>query len=70
MSIQKVKQFCVSERDKLVEGLWDAIAQGASSINLTSEYFAELDIRLNALELEPRAGTSWEKARERILSNL
>lgn len=70
MAIQELRQLSVSERIQLVEDLWDTIAQDTSSIVLSTEHVAELDQRLDAMEKQPEAGISWDKARERILRSL
>jgi putative addiction module component (TIGR02574 family) len=69
-AIQDLKRLPVSERIQLVEDLWDSIADDSPVMGLTPEYIAELDRRLDALEAQPKAGTPWEIARERILASL
>ena len=69
-AIQNLKRLPVSERIQLVEDLWDSIAEDSPALGLTPEHIAELDRRLDALEAQPKAGTPWEVARERILASL
>ncbi|HEY2143832.1 MAG TPA: addiction module protein [Candidatus Udaeobacter sp.] len=69
-AIQDLKRLPVSERIQLVEDLWDSIADDSPVMGLNPEHIAELDRRLDALEAQPKAGTPWEIARERILASL
>ena len=69
-TIEDLKRLPVSVRIQLVEDLWDSIAEDPQALGLTPEHIAELDRRLDALEAQPRAGTAWEVARERILASL
>ena len=41
-----------------------------SLFDLSEEQIAELDRRLDALEAQPKSGTPWHIARERILASL
>ena len=70
IAIHDLKQLPVSERIQLVEDLWDTIVEDSPVMGLSPEHIAELDRRLDALEAQPRAGTPWEIARERILASL
>ncbi len=69
-AIKDLKRLPLSERIQLVEDLWDSIAEESPVMGLSQEHVAELDRRLNELELQPRSGTPWEIARERILASL
>ena len=69
-AIKELKQLPLSERIQLVEDLWDSIAEESPAMGLTPEHVAELDRRLDELEAQPRTGTPWEIARERILASL
>ncbi len=69
-AIQDLKRLPLSERIQLVEDLWDSIAEDSPAMGLTPEHIAELDRRLDALEAQPKDGTPWEIARERILASL
>lgn len=68
--IKDLKRLPLSERIQLVEDLWDSIAEESPAMGLTPEHVAELDRRLDELERQPRSGTPWEIARERILASL
>ncbi len=69
-AIQDLKRLPLSERIQLVEDLWDSIAEDSPAMGLTPEHIAELDRRLDALQAQPKDGTPWEIARERILASL
>jgi len=68
--LQELRSLPISERVQLVEDLWDSIAQDASEITLAQDQIDLLDKRLDALDKNPRAGTPWEIAKQRIISSL
>ncbi|RLA47054.1 MAG: addiction module protein [Gammaproteobacteria bacterium] len=51
-----LRQLPVEERIRLVEDLWDSIAQDQHALRLTSEQVAELDRRLDAFESDGDTG--------------
>jgi putative addiction module component (TIGR02574 family) len=53
-----------------VEDLWDSIAEDAPEYELSAGQAAALDARLDALDADPRSGTEWRVAKERILASL
>lgn len=57
----------VAERLKLVEAIWDSIAESHDQLPLTEAQAAELERRLVEYEKNPEAGASWDEVRERIL---
>lgn len=67
-SIQELRRLPIPERIQLVKELWDSIAEESPAIDLSEEQIAELDRRLDALEAQPKSGTPWHIARERILA--
>jgi len=52
----KPQQLPVEERIKLVEDLWDSIAADQQALRLTAEQKAELDLRLDAYEIDKNRG--------------
>jgi putative addiction module component (TIGR02574 family) len=68
--LQELRSLPISERVQLVEDLWDSIAQDASEITLGQDQIDLLDKRLDAADKDPRAGTHWEVAKQRIISSL
>ena len=57
----------VAERLRLVEDLWDSIAEVPEKIELTGAQRKELDERLEQYHLDPDAGSPWQDVKERIL---
>jgi putative addiction module component (TIGR02574 family) len=65
--LSEVLELPVSERLKLVEAIWDSIAEAPDALQLTEEQRAELDRRLNDYEKNPDVGSPWAEVKERIL---
>ena len=63
---KKLFQLSAAERLKLVEELWDSIADEDQALEFTSEQREDLDRRLAEADADPTGGSSWEEARERI----
>lgn len=51
-----LRQLPVEERIKLVEDLWDSIAEDRNALPVTPEQRAELDRRLAAYEIDKNRG--------------
>lgn len=66
LTLDEVLQLPVSERIRIVEAIWDSIADSPEAVELTDEQKAELDRRLESLEKDPNAGSPWSEVRERI----
>jgi putative addiction module component (TIGR02574 family) len=64
-----LRRLSVPERLRLVEELWDSIAEDApdEALPVTPELAAELDRRLAEHEANPDDVVSWEDARARLL---
>lgn len=54
------------ERLKLLEELWDSIADDDEALALTDEQRADLNRRLAEADADPTGGLPWEEVRERI----
>ena len=52
----KLRELPVEERIKLVEDLWDSIAEDREALPVTPEQRAELDRRLAAYEIDKNRG--------------
>ncbi len=52
----KLRELPVEERIKLVEDLWDSIAEDRKALPITPEQRAELDRRLAAYEIDKNRG--------------
>jgi putative addiction module component (TIGR02574 family) len=66
ITLEEVFQLPVAERNRIVEVIWDSIADSPEAVDLTEDQKAELDRRLAALEANPKAGSSWDEVRARI----
>ena len=54
--ITNIRELPVEDRIRLVEDIWDSIAQDQHALSLTSAQAAELDRRLETLELDGDPG--------------
>lgn len=52
----KLQMLPFDERIKLAEDLWDSIASDKQALALTTEQKAELDLRLDAYEIDKDRG--------------
>ena len=59
----------VAERLRLVEDLWDSIAEVPEAIELSDIHCAELDRRLDGYHKDPDSGSYWNDVKERILKH-
>jgi putative addiction module component (TIGR02574 family) len=58
----------VEERLKLVEVLWESVAECPEAIELSVAQKQELDRRLEAYERNPDAGVPWAELKQRLLA--
>lgn len=65
--LSDVLELPVVERLKLVEAIWDSIAEAPDALELTEAQRAELDRRLDDYERNPDAGSPWPEVRAGIL---
>jgi len=65
--ISDVLELPVAERLKLVEAIWDSIAEAPDELALTDAQRAELDRRLEEYERNPDEGSPWPEVKARIL---
>jgi putative addiction module component (TIGR02574 family) len=66
ITLDEVLQLPVPERIRIVEAIWDSIAETPEALELSDEQKAELDRRLEALEKDPGDGSPWAEVRDRI----
>lgn len=66
ITLDEVLQLPVPERIRIVEAIWDSIADAPEGLELSDEQKAELGRRLGNLEKEPEGGSSWAEVRGRI----
>lgn len=67
-TIDELRKLPIAERLRLVEDLWDSIAEESSeeTFPVTPELAEELDRRLADLEADPDSAIPWEVVRDRI----
>lgn len=65
--LSDVIELPVAERLKLVEAIWDSIAETPEALALTDAQRAELDRRLEEYEKSPHEGSPWSEVKDRIL---
>jgi putative addiction module component (TIGR02574 family) len=63
ITLEEVLQLPVPERIRIVEAIWDSIADAPE---LSDEQKAELDQRLESLEKNAEAGSTWAEVRDRM----
>jgi putative addiction module component (TIGR02574 family) len=69
VDLAKLLQLPVEERLRLVEALWDSIAEFPEALELTTAQKQELDRRLAAYEKDPKAGVPWAELKQRLLAS-
>ena len=67
ISIAEVLALPVAERLRLVETIWDSIAEVPETLQLTKAQESELDRRLDAYRKDPAIGSPWPDVKARIL---
>jgi putative addiction module component (TIGR02574 family) len=55
-----IGRLSVDERLRLVEQLWDSLAEAPQSIPLTPSQMQELDRRLDGVDRDGAAGIPWD----------
>jgi putative addiction module component (TIGR02574 family) len=68
IQLSDLLELPIEERLRLVEMLWDSIADFPEAIPLTDAQKRELDRRLEDLAKHPGAGSPWSEVKARILS--
>ena len=68
VNFSELAELPVYERIRLVEALWDTIAQHPESIELTPAERRELDRRMEAYLKNPSEGTPWPEIKSKLLA--
>jgi putative addiction module component (TIGR02574 family) len=68
--IQNFRKLPVAEKVRLVQQLWDEIADEAAELPLTEAQRLLLDERIDEHEANPDDVEPWEQARDEILRDL
>ena len=66
ITLEEVLRLPVAERIRIVEAIWDSIADSPEALDLSDEQKAELDRRLEGLEKNPDACSPWSEVRDRV----
>lgn len=64
--LEAAKKLAPAERIRLVEQVWDSVAEEEPPIALSPEQQAELDRRLDRLEREGPSGVAWETLKQEL----
>ena len=64
ITVDQLLEIPPAERVKLAQELWDSVAQNPDQVALTREQREELDRRLEAIEKNPNAGSSWDSIKK------
>lgn len=69
ITVNDLLNMPVAERLRLVEDLWDSIAEVPEKLELSDAQRKELDERLEKYHRDPEAGSPWEGVKKRILEH-
>ena len=61
-----IDRLSVADRLRLVEEIWDSIADSVDSMDIPQSHKDELDRRLEAMREDPHAGSTWEEVKARL----
>lgn len=64
-----IDRMSVADRLRLVEEIWDSIADSVDSMDIPQSHRDELDRRLAAMRDDPHAGSTWEEVKARLQGN-
>lgn len=66
----EINAMSIPDRIRLVEQIWDSIADQQANVPMTDAQRAELDRRLADYEAHPDEGDSWDNVKKRIRDDL
>jgi putative addiction module component (TIGR02574 family) len=66
--LKQAAKLPVPDRIKLVEDIWNSIAEQPDDFPLTAAQKRELDRRLELMKKQPERAIPWEQAKQQILS--
>lgn len=69
VKLSELLELPVEERLKLVEALWESVAECPEALELTVAQKEELDRRLAACVRDPDAGVPWAELKQRLLAS-
>jgi putative addiction module component (TIGR02574 family) len=68
-SASDYRSLSIPERLRLVEEIWDSIAEDSESLPLSSEQRAELDRRWAEHEADPSTAIQWERVKNELFGH-
>jgi putative addiction module component (TIGR02574 family) len=68
ISLSKILELPVPERIKVVELIWDSIAEVPDALAVSAQLKAELELELRKFEADPGSGFSWEEVKAQARS--
>lgn len=66
IDVKPVLELPVEERIRIVEQIWDSVADDAQHVALEAWQAAELDRRIAEFEVDPAAGVPWSEVKRRV----
>ena len=69
ITVNDLLDMPVADRLRLVEDLWDSIAEVPEKVELSDAQRKELDKRLEKYHRDPEAGSPWEDVKKSILKH-
>jgi putative addiction module component (TIGR02574 family) len=66
VSVADLVALPLTERLRLVEAIWDSIADVPEQLELSPAQAQELDRRLAVFEKDPTQGSPWQEVRARL----
>lgn len=67
ITLSEVLKLSVPERIRLVEAIWDSVAEQPEKVQLAPWQAEELDRRLAAYQANPAEGIPWAEVKKRVL---
>ena len=66
---KQARSLSIPERIRLVEEIWDTIAEENAAFELTEAQKLELDRRLELARNDPRRGRTWDEIRSEFMKS-
>lgn len=67
--VKQAKNLSIPDRIRLVEEIWDTIAEENEAFELTDAQRLELDRRLDAAKKNPGRGRSWDEIKSEFMNS-
>lgn len=66
---KQAKSLSIPERIRLVEEIWDTIAEENEAFELTAAQKRELDRRLELAQDDPKRGRTWDEIKAEFMNS-